>query len=62
VSSNTLYQVGNKWYYTSQVWKGTVGPFNTLLEASEALSYELENNNGKEETHWTAEEFDNDPE
>ncbi len=47
-----LFRVGNQWYYIADKWKGTVGPFKTLQEASEALTYELENNNGKE-TRWS---------
>lgn len=55
MAAGSLYEVGSKWYYTASTWKATVGPFNTLQEASEALQKELADQNGKEEI--SGEEF-----
>lgn len=49
MSAPNLYQVGEQWFYTVDEWKATVGPFNTLREASEALQKELEDQHGKKE-------------
>jgi hypothetical protein len=55
MAAGSLYSVGDKWYYTPSTWKATVGPFNTLQEASEALQKELADQNGKKES--SGEEF-----
>lgn len=44
-----MFQVGNKWYFSIGKWKGTTGPFDSILAASEAASMELQSQYGKKE-------------
>lgn len=41
-----LIEVNEKWYYSRGKHEPITGPFDTLQEASEALTYELERQHG----------------
>jgi hypothetical protein len=49
-SSVRLFQVNDQWFYSTSIWKAVVGPFNSLLEATQALEFTLRQEHGIETT------------
>jgi hypothetical protein len=50
-----LFRVNDDWYYLTCDNRTMRGPFTTLQEASEALTYELEDERGKKKASgWAA--------